>query len=198
MVEAEKITARARAIAQEKGVEGWIKKAYPELYEVFKREAEASGRKIIDVIMEHANYGLSVKRYQGLISEEDLKDITPKSLYASIKLLNWASQQYFTTLAYANVSVVEALQQLVFNVMMRIQSMYYGGGGGEGGKGGGAVPPPIPPMYRKTIADKIVDLVIEGLRTGRAMIESSTAPPQSVSKRAVEKSVKAISGVKGK
>ena len=152
----------SKELAREKGIEGYIKKKYPQVYEFLRAEADKKGKTVTELLVEYANYGASIKKWGSMVTLEDLKDVDPKALYVAIKLLNWASQQYFTTLAYANVSAIQAMHQLMMQQMTWWQSMYATEESGEGK----IVTPPMPslPPQRASKLDKLVELIIEGIR----------------------------------
>lgn len=186
----------SKELAREKGIEGYIKKKYPDVYQLLKQESEKSGKPIIELLTEFANYGLSVKRYAGVLTEKDLENLDPKSLYVAIKLLNWASQQYFTTLAYSNIASIQTMHQLLMQMMSYYQGLY---SEGEGEKM--ATPPLMLPPARADRISKLVDLVTEGIRAFNAMMYNQVTNqtpqpiqqpiPSSVAKKLVETAKKA-------
>jgi len=191
------MSSHDKELARVKGIEGYIKKKYPNLYEFFKKESEKKGKPVIELIMEYANFGASVKQWGATITPEELEGLDPKSLYIALKLMEWISQKFFTVLAYANVSTVQAMHQMVMQQMALMQGM-----GEESGGGGAPVIMPAPARAHRL--DKLVDLVREGIRAFNIMMQqqvsqqsSSQSTTSSIARRIAERLKASSEGEEG-
>lgn len=117
MASNEEVPSDVRDIAREraavKGVEGVIARRYPELYNNLKKFAEETGQDVLDVIATFAQWAYEVKKYSPIITKEDLKNITPESLYAALKFVKFYMEEFYRAQSYANVAAVQAIYQIV-------------------------------------------------------------------------------------
>ncbi|MCD6418482.1 hypothetical protein J7M00_06850 [bacterium] len=165
----------SKELAQVKGIEGYIKKKMPDIYEELKAVADKQGEPLINILVKYAQYGLGVQKYQKVITPDDLEGVDPKAIYIAIKLLNWASQQYFTTLAYANVSSLQALHQMLMN-MMNWYAMMAQPSEGEEGKAVTMPMVPMPMAPKQTDKfEKFMEMVTEGIRAFNTMMQGQVA-----------------------
>lgn len=158
---------------QEKGVEGVIRRKYPEFYEYLRSIASESGQNILDLIVSYAYKFLEAQRFSTIITEADLQKITPQSLYASIKLVMWLDEMY------SKRRLTEALGQLLqtLETMIRIQQMiYYPQSSSSQGTQVAPVPPP--PINWQQKVSQLLDAIVEGIRLFSRISSSQTLPPQ--------------------
>jgi hypothetical protein len=116
MVMSEDIVDVKKEIAREKGIEGVFAKRYPELYERLKQIAEQTNQSVIDLIASYTNWALELREFSGVLTKEDLKNITADSLYSAMKLLLFLEERYLRIAGYISWNNLIALLD-VFNRM---------------------------------------------------------------------------------
>jgi len=107
-----------RETARRLGVEGVFARKYPELYRRLKDLAEKTGQSFIDLLASYTNWALELREYSTYITEEDLKNVTPQSLYAALKMLLFFEERYIRLASYVNISTATAILDYV-------KSLYY-------------------------------------------------------------------------
>lgn len=162
---------------QEKGVEGVIRRKAPELYEYLKTVSSQTGESIIDLLINYTNALLQAQRYSSIITEADLKKVTPESLYSSIKLVMWLDEMY------SRRRLTDHLGQLLqtLETMIRIQQMiYYPQSSSQTSQ---APLPPPPPINWQQKLSQLVEAITEGIRLFTRLSQSSpqTLPPSQTS-----------------
>jgi hypothetical protein len=105
-----------KELAREKGIEGVFAKRYPELYERLKQIAEQTNQSIVDLIASYTNWALELREFSSVLTKEDLRNITPDSLYSAMKLLLFLEERYLRIAGYINWNSLIALID-VFNRM---------------------------------------------------------------------------------
>ena len=112
-----------------------LARKYPALAEKLKKISEETDTPIDEVIASYLNWALELKEFSTLITESDLKKITPESLVSALKLMMFMEQQYFKVLAYANLA--QGIQ-LYNTIVQAIRGAVPETGGGI------TIPPPTP------------------------------------------------------
>ena len=147
--------ARDKELAQMKGIEGWFKRNYPELYAELKAEAEESGIPLTELIVRYVYWYREIKKGETFITKDDLKNVTPDSLLAAVKFFNYTLSQYIKIISYVNIS--QALTLLNYMLQLR-------GYPTTEVKTGGLLPTITLPEEKSKL-DRVITSIIKGLET---------------------------------
>ena len=184
-----------REIAQVKGIEGVLAKKYPELYERLKAVAERTGQSLLDLIASYTNWAMELREFSTLVTPEDLKNITPESLYSALKMIMFFEERYIRLVSYINVSqalaIFDALRQLL--LYQTVPSTQ--------GQTTQPILPLVPPQPSKI--DRLIDAVLKGIElfsmgredvrkqiaeeVARKLLELAQSPPSSQSVSTTQK-----------
>jgi len=104
--------------ARRLGVEGVLARKYPELYQKLKDLSVKTGQSVLDLLASYTNWALELREYSTYVTDEDLKNVTPESLYSALKLLLFFEERYIRLASYVNISTATALLDY-------IKSLYY-------------------------------------------------------------------------
>lgn len=144
------VKEEARSKAQEKGIEGFLKRYNPVLYEKLKALSEQTGSSIPELLSNYTEWALEIREYSTLITKEDLKNITPEALYSALKFILFFEERYIRTMSYISISNALAILDVINRLAQQQQ-----------------VPPVIPtppqPQPQPDRFSKLVDAVIRGI-----------------------------------
>jgi hypothetical protein len=90
--------------ARRTGVEGVLARKYPELYAELKELAERTGRSVLDLMASYTHWALELRRYSSIVTEEELKKVTPEALHAALKMILFFEERYIRLASYANIA----------------------------------------------------------------------------------------------
>lgn len=158
-----------REKARETGIEGYIARKDPELYEFLKTEAKASGLAFTEYILGLLKWAYEIRTYTSFITKQDLENIKPECLYSALRFLQFFEKQYFNILAYAQVSAVTQIYTIVEQIMAMRRM--------ETPRPTETGLPPLPPPTPSTV-QRIVDAIlraIEMFTVGRPDVSSEIA-----------------------
>jgi len=102
---------------RERGIEGVVARKYPQLYEKLKDISERTGQSVLDLMASYTNWAIEVREFSTMVTHEDLANVTPESLFASLKLLLFFEERYIRLISYMNVAnalaIFNALRELL-------------------------------------------------------------------------------------
>jgi hypothetical protein len=128
--EQEKETARRL------GVEGVLARKYPELYQKLKDLSVKTGQSVLDLLASYTNWALELREYSTYVTDEDLKNVTPESLYSALKLLLFFEERYIRLASYVNISTATAILDYVKSLYYPVSTQ----------SSPSQPPPPLPPI----------------------------------------------------
>jgi len=144
-----------RETARRLGVEGVLARKYPELYQRLKDLSVKTGQSVLDLLASYTNWALELREYSTYVTEEDLKNITPQSLYAALKLLLFFEERYIRLASYVNISTATAILDYVKSLYYPIQVQ----------SSPSQPPPPIPiiPPSQPDRFTKLMDAIVRAI-----------------------------------
>jgi hypothetical protein len=132
----QKPEAQEKETARRLGVEGVLARKYPELYQKLKDLSVKTGQSVLDLLASYTNWALELREYSTYVTDEDLKNVTPESLYSALKLLLFFEERYIRLASYVNISTATAILDYVKSLYYPISTQ----------SSPSQPPPPLPPI----------------------------------------------------
>jgi len=141
--------------ARRLGVEGVLARKYPELYQKLKELSAKTGQSVLDLLASYTNWALELREYSTYVTDEDLKNVTPESLYSALKLLLFFEERYIRLASYVNISTATAILDYVKSLYYPIQTQ----------TSPSQPPPPIPmiPPSQPDRFTKLMDAILRAI-----------------------------------
>jgi hypothetical protein len=140
--------------ARRTGIEGVLARKYPELYAELKELAQRTGRSVLDLLASYTHWALELRKYSSIVTEEDLKKVTPEALHAALKLLLFFEERYIRLASYANIAVAT-------QVLDYLKSLYYPYP--QTPSQPQTVPIPVPPPPQPDRVSQIINAVLRAI-----------------------------------
>ena len=140
---------------RERGAEGVIARKYPQLYEKLKEISERTGQSILDLLASYTNWALEIREFSSMVTQEDLANITPESLYASLKLLMFFEERYIRLISYMNVANALA----IFNALREL--LTYSTTAATAQQTTAPLLPLVPPQPSRV--ERLIDAILRGI-----------------------------------
>jgi hypothetical protein len=151
----QKPETQEKETARRLGVEGVLARKYPELYQKLKDLSVKTGQSVLDLLASYTNWALELREYSTYVTDEDLKNVTPQSLYSALKLLLFFEERYIRLASYVNISTATAILDYVKSLYYPVQVQ----------SSPSQPPPPLPliPQQQSDRFTRLMDAILRAI-----------------------------------